>query len=76
MIVEGIDDEDATAEVREWLERITLYDLRDPSAWAALPVIVPVVVGLPSPQSIVAEYSLADAEVSGSVNVATVPLKE
>jgi len=38
---------------------------------AAVPEIVPGDV-LPSPQSIVAEYSLAVAVVSGSVNVATV----
>src|SRR5436190_21389972 len=41
----------------------------------ALPVIVPAVVGVPSPQSIVAAYSLPAALVSGSVNVATCPLK-
>src|SRR5512132_1359170 len=38
------------------------------------PVIVPDVGALPSPQSIVAEYSLAVAVVSGSVKVATTPV--
>src|SRR5262249_3931311 len=40
-----------------------------------LPVIVPAVVGVPSPQSIVAADSLADALASGSTNVATCRLK-
>jgi precorrin-3B methylase len=41
-----------------------------------LPLIVALVSsGLPSPQSMVAEYSAAVARVLGSVNVATVPLK-
>src|SRR6266516_6937661 len=41
----------------------------------AEPPIVPAVVAEPSPQSIVAEYSLAVAAVSGSVKAATEPLK-
>src|SRR3981189_2159914 len=38
------------------------------------PLIVPGVVGVVSPQSIVAEYSAAVEAGSGSVNVATVPV--
>ena len=41
----------------------------------APPVITPVSVAEPSPQSIVAVYSFGVAAVSGSVKVATVPLK-
>src|SRR5512132_634754 len=38
------------------------------------PVIVPAVGTLPSPQLMLAEYSLAVAVVSGSVKVATTPV--
>src|SRR4051812_47166307 len=39
----------------------------------AEPVTVPVEAGVPSPQLILAEYSPAGADVSGSVNLATGP---